>query len=76
MDRPNYTEPSPPAFTEDDASRMSGSTRQGQDDRGPVPPPDFEQFTEKDFPLAGEVPIPHVSPITAHVFATMIFTEK
>jgi hypothetical protein len=32
-----------------------------------VSPPAFQQFTEADFPQTGEVQIPFVSPLTAHV---------
>jgi hypothetical protein len=71
MDNQKDTQNPPPEFTEEDPARMSGSTRLGAEEGNALPPPDFQQFTEKDFPLAGEVPIPHVSPITAHVLVIM-----
>jgi hypothetical protein len=30
-------------------------------------PPMFSQYTEADFPNVGELPVPNVSPMTAHV---------
>ena len=30
-------------------------------------PPIFSQYAEADFPNVGELPVPNVSPITAHV---------
>jgi hypothetical protein len=71
MDDQKSTQNPPPGFTEEDPARTSGSTRLEGEEGSAVPPPDFQQFTEKDFPLAGEVPIPHVSPITAHVLIIM-----
>jgi hypothetical protein len=51
----------PPSFTAHNTPGSSGN-RDSETD-----PPAFQQYLEKDFPGQGEVPIPHVSPATAHV---------
>lgn len=63
MERPTETE-ALPRFEAQDSSPVTDSSRTTLQD---VPPPEFQQFTEKDFPQAGEVQIPFVSPLTAHV---------
>ena len=65
MERQREPEP-PPRFEAENPFPVTtgeSSTTTVQD----VPPPTFQQFTEGDFPKTGEVQIPFVSPLTAHV---------
>ena len=47
--------------------RFEGEQDSSTTDVDDIPPPEFKQFLDQDFPDAGEIPIPCVSPLTAHV---------
>ena len=47
--------------------RFEGEQHPSTTDVEDIAPPEFKQFLDRDFPDAGEIPIPCVSPLTAHV---------
>jgi len=63
MERHSETEALPRFEAQDPLPATDNSNTTLQD----VTPPAFQQFTEHDFPKTGEVQIPFVSPLTAHV---------
>lgn len=66
---PNY----PPAFLGGDEpayTRTSGGP--SVPPNSDSPPPGFVQYREGDFPDAAELPVPNVSPLTAHVLLLFV----
>jgi hypothetical protein len=54
----------PPRFTSEPSPSEPTAPATTQTD---LPPPAFIQFQDTDFPQTGELPIPHVNPVLAHV---------
>ena len=58
-----------------DGPSMSGPSGTGGQLNETATPPIFSQYAEADFPSAAELPVPNVSPMTAHVLPPPFFSS-
>jgi hypothetical protein len=69
---PNETPRGPNYFYDDDEPPYQQTTGEPTGPPDSVtPPPSFAQFREGDYPDAAELPVPNVSPLTAHVLSCL-----